>query len=417
VSQADILNQSLARTAPEWLRSLSPLGLASAYPLGIPAQAAEAKTVDVQATAGEVTDGRGAPLPLPAIAHAVIGEDPADIFRYSPMGGVGALRDAWRGFQKRLGSVPLITTRPVVTHGLTHGLSLVADLFATPETTIVTPDRYWGNYRLVFGGRSGARIATWNMFKDGGLDLGAFEAVLARPGRQIVVFNFPHNPTGYVPTPAELGQLCELLAARSEPTVIVADDAYAGVVFDDDRIVESPFWRMAEATAGKHIVAKVDGATKELLFFGSRVGFLTFAAPEAAHAAIESKITALIRGSVGSAAAPSQALSLRAIRDPGTPDAIASLLQDLRPRYDALKAAIAEHSVSPMIPLPFFGAYFALIRIPGVDAEIVRKRMLSRGYGVIALGDAVRVTWSSIRASDIDPLIRALAEEIQAVNA
>ena len=41
-------------------------------------------------------------------------------------------------------------SRPIVTNALTHGLSLVADLFVNDEDTILLPTHNWGNYKLIF---------------------------------------------------------------------------------------------------------------------------------------------------------------------------------------------------------------------------------------------------------------------------
>ena len=39
---------------------------------------------------------------------------------------------------------------PIVTSALTHGLSIVADLFMNPGDVLITPEQYWGNYNTVF---------------------------------------------------------------------------------------------------------------------------------------------------------------------------------------------------------------------------------------------------------------------------
>ncbi len=40
-------------------------------------------------------------------------------------------------------------SRPIVTNALTHGLSLVGDLFVNQGDTILLPEHNWGNYKLV----------------------------------------------------------------------------------------------------------------------------------------------------------------------------------------------------------------------------------------------------------------------------
>ena len=57
---------------------------------------------------------------------------------------------------------------------------------------------------------------------------------------------------------------------------------------------------------------KVDGATKELAFFSSRVGFLSHPHTGAAAEALQSKLKCLIRGTVGSASGPAMAMGIAA---------------------------------------------------------------------------------------------------------
>ena len=44
-------------------------------------------------------------------------------------------------------------TRPIITNALTHGLSLVGDMFVNSGDTILLPTHNWGNYKLVYSTR------------------------------------------------------------------------------------------------------------------------------------------------------------------------------------------------------------------------------------------------------------------------
>ena len=95
---------------------------------------------------------------------------PDEIFPYAPPQGIEALRDLWQ--EKILKENPDLTkdviSRPIVTNALTHGLSLVADLFVNPDDTILLPTHNWGNYKLVFNTRHNANIQTYPIFDDEG---------------------------------------------------------------------------------------------------------------------------------------------------------------------------------------------------------------------------------------------------------
>ena len=95
----------------------------------------------------------------------------------------------------------------MVTSAITHGISLVGDLFVDPGDHIVMPDKLWGNYRLTYEVQHGAKIATYPFFAEGGFNTEGFARALAENAEDrdklIALLNFPNNPTGYMPTPAE----------------------------------------------------------------------------------------------------------------------------------------------------------------------------------------------------------------------
>ena len=49
-------------------------------------------------------------------------------------------------------------SKPIVTNALTHGLSLIGDLFVDTNDTILLPSHNWGNYKLIFNTRHQANI-------------------------------------------------------------------------------------------------------------------------------------------------------------------------------------------------------------------------------------------------------------------
>ena len=57
-------------------------------------------------------------------------------------------------------------SNPVVTNALTHGLSIVADLFADAGDAVIIPDKNWENYELTFGIRRGAEIVEYPLYND-----------------------------------------------------------------------------------------------------------------------------------------------------------------------------------------------------------------------------------------------------------
>ena len=80
----------------------------------------------------------------------------------------------------------------------------------------------------------------------------------------------PHAPL------AHLAPWLDAIRNTTKPIVVICDDAYNGFVYENDRITRSPFHELADADPARVLPIKVDGATKELCFFGGRVGFVTF---------------------------------------------------------------------------------------------------------------------------------------------
>ena len=75
---------------------------------------------------------------------------------------------------------------PVVTNALTHGLSIVADLFADAGDAVIIPDKNWENYELTFGVRRGAEIVEYPLYNEQNRfnSAGLREALLAQKAKE-----------------------------------------------------------------------------------------------------------------------------------------------------------------------------------------------------------------------------------------
>jgi aspartate/methionine/tyrosine aminotransferase len=97
-------------------------------------------------------------------------------------------------------------------------------------------------------------------------------------------------------------------AEKGSRVLVLADDAYFGLVYEDDVARESVFARLADAHENL-LAVKIDGATKEDYVWGFRVGFLTYACKgitPAVCAALEAKTGGAVRGSISNASHLSQ---------------------------------------------------------------------------------------------------------------
>ncbi|HEX3014791.1 MAG TPA: aminotransferase class I/II-fold pyridoxal phosphate-dependent enzyme [Desulfobacteria bacterium] len=280
---ADQLNEQIAQENIHLYDLLSDLGKRLYFPKGILTQTAEAKqkASRYNATIGMATEN-DRPMYLPLIQETLAYYDPKDLYTYAPPGGKPELREAWKN--KILRENPSLKgkliSKPMVTNALTHGLSIIADLFVNQDDPLIIPDKNWGNYITIFGVRRGARIVTYPFYTEQGtINISGLKRCLLSQKehrKAILVLNFPNNPTGYTPTEAEATEIVQTVKEVAEQglnLVVVTDDAYFGLFYENS-ITESLFARLADIHP-RVLAVKIDGTTKEEYVWGFRVGFIT----------------------------------------------------------------------------------------------------------------------------------------------
>jgi len=426
------LNERLEKAAPEVLAMLSARGRRLYFPKGILSQGAEAKAKGhrFNATIGIATEG-GVPMSLPSVMARFAGMEPGRTVDYAPPAGLPVLRERWR--EKLLAENPSLRGKafllPVVTSAITHGLSLVGDLFVDPGDRILLPDMLWGNYRLTYEVRLEAEIATFPFYAGAGFNTAGFAEALAAEaaGREklLVLLNFPNNPTGYMPTPAEGEALVEALraqAARGTRLVVVVDDAYFGLFYHlgGESMTESLFGRLAQLHPNL-LAVKLDGATKELFVWGLRCGFLSVAPGRLEDAAtvcevLEAKLKGAIRGAISNSPMVSQTVVAEALVSPSVAAERKEKAEILRARAEKVhEVATAPRFRESWEVHPFNSGYFMCLRVQGVDAEAVRVRLLDAyETGLVATGPhELRVAFSCIERDEVEPLFELIHKAIQ----
>jgi aspartate/methionine/tyrosine aminotransferase len=406
-------------------RLLSELGKRLYFPKGIIAQSAEAKKSAhrANATIGMAYEG-GRPLILSAISEGMPTLSAAEAVAYAPTAGVEQARTAWK---ERMGvknpSIDLgRISLPAVVPGLTAGISYVADLFLDQGTPIIVSDPCWDNYGLIFADRRGAAVTEMPFFGVGkGLDMVAIRkgvAAMAKTGAVRMILNFPNNPSGYSPTAVEAQELIALIKKTAQDgadVLVVCDDAYFGLSYENDIYTESLFGPLA-ALHERVLAIKIDGPTKEDYVWGLRMGFVTFGSAglgEATYDALVKKLMGAIRSSVSCANTPAQYLMLKTLGDPRAENEKAHYRDLLHKRYQAAKKCVAEHPNHPVLQaLPFNSGYFMSFRCTGVQAEALRQALLKeQGIGTIALGNAyLRVAFASVDAEQLPALYDSIYE-------
>jgi aspartate/methionine/tyrosine aminotransferase len=297
---------------------------------------------------------------------------------------------------------------------LTHGISMSGYLFVDEGDTIVIPDLFWENYSLIFENGYKGKVVTFPLFKNGGFNVEGFsETLSAIDGKIILLLNFPNNPTGYTPLIAETGSIVNVIreqADKGKNVVALIDDAYFGLVYEENVYTESIFTRLCNLHE-RVLAVKLDGATKEDYVWGFRVGFISFGVkngtPEL-YEAIENKTAGAVRGNISNASNLSQSLLYKAYFSEQYEADKKEKFVTLESRYRSIIQVLADPKYGEYFTaLPFNSGYFMCIELKDMlNAEAIRKILLDKySTGVIVFENLIRIAFSAVPQSKIPELI------------
>lgn len=408
------LNETLKGSVVDAL--MSDMGKRLYFPNGIISQGGEAATNAhlANGTIGMAV-ANGTPIELESYKKMMPGLNPRETVAYAKTAGNPDLRKLWK--EKILEKNPNLKGKsislPILVPGLTAALSYVSDLFVDVDKPLIAPNPCWDNYELICAARRGSPFNRFNCFANGGLDLAdlkkTLEADCKQYGSARVILNFPQNPSGYSPTKTEAVEICKIvkeLAEKGNKILVLSDDAYFGLNYEDDIEPQSLFAYMADLHENV-LAIKADGPTKEDFAWGFRAGFVTFGSKglsEEQINALQIKFMSAIRSSVSCSSTPSQSLVLHALQDPAHDAQKKELRAMLQRRYDAVRKFVSTHKSSVLEPLPFNSGYFMSFNVKTGNAEDIRKKLLAEnGIGIIQIdANTLRVAFSSIDEEKID---------------
>jgi hypothetical protein len=336
-------NALIQEQAPGLWRALSALGRRVRQPEDfLPQQTAEARGKPFNATIGQITDGHGHAVELPALATALAAlpaEERSRALLYSPLEGLPELRQRWREWQLRQwhGSAGPLPPLPLVTSGRGLAREVLAELVVEEGRTVVVPlplPAGLDGTRELFELRRGARLLELPAASGGesgrgngaarpapdalGAALGSLPA-----GEPVVVVLLAGGGPGASrwaggedAAGADYRRLREVLtaAAAERPVVALVEDGPA----EADGDAGASLFR--ELT-GRHpdLVPFLVEGTAKLGFPGAGLGFLTLPYDAGSPLAVEleKKLKMLLRAAVGSPPALTQILLLAALGPEG----------------------------------------------------------------------------------------------------
>jgi aspartate/methionine/tyrosine aminotransferase len=418
--QAQELNDIIKTRSNTVYELLSKKGKAIYFPRkGILAQGMAAKDKEINATIGTAYEDDGKPMVLPSMASR-IQLNSKEVFPYAGSEGLKTLRDKWKELIKAknpsLGASEISV--PVVTCGVTNALSITGYMFADDADEVIVADLYWENYDLVFTNAYGAKLKFFNLFKNGVFDAKSFkETVNAKSkGKKIILLNFPNNPSGYTPTREAAREIISVLKEAAEAgnkLVVILDDSYFGLVFEDSIIAESLFAQLA----GLHenlLAIKLDGLTKEEYAWGLRVGFVTYGiknGDKALYQALEGKTAGAIRGNISNSPHISQSLFLDAVKSETYQKEKQKNRDKIKERYLAVKNILKSHREygEYFEGLPFNSGYFMCVQIKKLNVDEVWQTLLDKySTGVICYSEKnlLRIAFASTPTDKLEKLFK-----------
>ena len=415
-TQAIDLNEIIQKVNKNVLELLSDRGKNIFFPkLGILSQSAQARGKNINATIGEAIEDDGSSMHLSEF-DKLINLPLGSVYPYAPSFGKKELRDYWRESVYRknpsLGATPI--SLPIVTSGLTHGISMSGYLFVDEGDTVVIPDLFWENYSLIFENAYKGKVVTFPLFKNGGFNVDGFTETLDTiKGKIVLLLNFPNNPTGYTPLVSEIGPIVNAVknqADQGKNIVALIDDAYFGLVYEDKVYTESIFTQLCNLSE-KVLAVKLDGPTKEDYVWGFRVGFMSYGVKNGTaglYEALENKTAGAVRGNISNVSNLSQSLLYKAYYSTQYEEDKKAKYVTLKSRYQSIIQVLSDQKYSEFfVALPFNSGYFMCIELKDpLKAEAIRKILLEKySTGVIVFGNLIRLAFSAVPQSKVSELI------------
>ncbi len=316
----------------------------------------------------------------------IIGVEPAAEVLYGPPVGLADVREAVAELYRRSlgGSDELQGANVCMTTGACEGLSLLLRCFAHGRK-VALPRGHWENYDNAVD-LAGGEVVVVDIFDEAGtLDLEALERQLVDAGAEVVLLNFPCNPTGAVLSTAEAEGLGAML--RRLDVLAIADEVYANLRYDGvpprSLIVEAP----------EHVVS-VGSGSKQFLLPGARVGWVVCAQPRVTDVILRK----VLRGSTASPNVLGQRRlldvlgpDLEAMAGDREPPTLTRVIHAMTERRDALLEVLGRHGMVSKAARPPEGTIFLMATVPpwfeGDDAAFA-ERALTAGLFSCVPGSA-----------------------------
>jgi len=269
------------------------------------------------------------------IKKAGIAAIETNMTRYTPVGGIDALKQAIANKFERDNNLIYKKNQILVSCGAKHSLFNLAQVLWEEGDEIIVPAPYWVSYPDIirYAGAKPVIIDTLsaNEFK---ITPDQISSAMT-PNTRAIIINSPSNPTGSAHSKKELEGIAE--CALSNKLLIVSDEIYEKVVFDG-------FEQHSICSLGKEVQNNsilINGVSKSYAMTGWRIGYL------AANEEIVKQAGKLQGQSTSNPTSISQMASITALND--TDADVRQMVDEFQKRRDTL--------LNYLLKIPFVECY------------------------------------------------------------
>ncbi len=188
-----------------------------------------------------------------------------DFTRYTPAGGIPALKQAITDWHRNDFGTDYATSECIASVGGKHAIFNVMAALLDDGDEVVLPVPYWVTFYDVVNYHGGRCVQVKTEESDGyRLTAAAIEKTLT-PKTRIVIVNSPNNPSGAVVDRAEFEKIYELTSTRG--IMLMTDECYCKFVYETE-----PF-SIASLPGAKPNVVVIGSLSKTFAMTGWRLGY------------------------------------------------------------------------------------------------------------------------------------------------
>jgi aspartate aminotransferase len=331
--------------------------------------------------------------PPPAVlaaARRVLESDAPHLHAYMPNAGHPQVRTAVARRLAAATGLPYTASHVLMTVGAGAALNTVLKAILNPGDEVLTVAPFFAEYGF-YAENHGGRLVVAPPRDDLTPDVARLAAAIT-PRTRAILLNSPNNPSGVIYPASAFEEIEALLGRVDQPIVLISDEPYRALVFDDVAPPEVP------PLVTRTIIAT--SWSKSLAIPGERIGYLAFSPrmPEAAELFEACTFTSRVLGFVN---AP--ALWQWVVAEVGDLTIDVAPYREKRDLMYAGLTRIGYRCVKPQ------GAFYVFPRTP-IDDDVAFVRMLAE-EGVLTVPGSGFGMPGHIRISltvERDTVVRAL---------